>query len=486
MQRLARNARMRRRSGVAILYAALGLSGFLGVTALVVDMGNLYTRRAQAQRAADAAALAGALELPNSDKAKEVAAFYANLNGYTQGRQEVPVLQVYPSESTSGANRIKVVVQRSEPLYFLPAFAALMGSNETTSKVGATAVAEKGPDVVPAALKYGTGTYGVADGVANPSVFGPYGFYEYGDPYSPHFLSDGSPNVAPPGSEDLRGVDFPGYTFHLDIAPSYKALNEGSGEVQLEIFDPDCFNADGQDGWDEIRPPRGGSPAKNNTTTKYSLFAPDGRLIAEATYTDDAGTDLKWTTPEGFKFNIDDYGGAGRYKLQVKALDGSSENGFEFRAGRPHDGLTSRDEGAQWAQQYNNNGSGNGTTFSAEGKVPMNFRTPGSVTFDLGYVPGEARGGEVFVDKFDTDIGYESITYKIRQMPLETLPPGSKAENGTWGAAPDRLPVPTSYPSDGSIWTATYNAGTADTSCWTMNYTVPGRGGSKGGVKLVQ
>lgn len=42
-----------RRSGIAFIYVALGLTVFLGVAAIVVDVGYAYTRRGEAQKAAD-------------------------------------------------------------------------------------------------------------------------------------------------------------------------------------------------------------------------------------------------------------------------------------------------------------------------------------------------------------------------------------------------------------------------------------------------
>ena len=59
---------------------------FLGVAALSVDHGFHLTRRAQAQKAADAAALAAAFQLARSGTYSDVAAKaieYAQRNGYT-------------------------------------------------------------------------------------------------------------------------------------------------------------------------------------------------------------------------------------------------------------------------------------------------------------------------------------------------------------------------------------------------------------------
>lgn len=53
--------------GVSLLLVALGLTVLLGITGLAVDLATLYVARNEAQRAADAAALAGAQEFAGAD-----------------------------------------------------------------------------------------------------------------------------------------------------------------------------------------------------------------------------------------------------------------------------------------------------------------------------------------------------------------------------------------------------------------------------------
>ncbi|MFC4767937.1 TadE/TadG family type IV pilus assembly protein [Effusibacillus consociatus] len=68
--------------GAVILLVAAGMTVFFGLTALVIDGGNLYLERARLQKAMDAAVLAGAQELPNrSDLAKQEAQRAAAANG---------------------------------------------------------------------------------------------------------------------------------------------------------------------------------------------------------------------------------------------------------------------------------------------------------------------------------------------------------------------------------------------------------------------
>lgn len=67
--------------GTAAVIVALAFAVLLGFTALAVDMGVLYLEHTRLARAADAAVLAGAQELPDVSKAELVARDYAQRNG---------------------------------------------------------------------------------------------------------------------------------------------------------------------------------------------------------------------------------------------------------------------------------------------------------------------------------------------------------------------------------------------------------------------
>lgn len=488
---------VQRRRGVALIYTALGLATFMGVTAMVVDMGRLYTRRAQAQAAADAAALAGAFELHKGAAAAEATARdYARRNGYGTGAQVSTQVFTSPGGGTT-ADSIRVSVQRTEPLYFLPAFAALLGQSASSSRVGASATSQAifGTDPINTPISLGA-EYGATNGFANPSVFGPSARYSFGDAYSPYYLNDGK--TANRGSEgDPHGIDFKGYDYTFKIGGDYTTRN-GTSQVQMEIFDPDSAVADPANmiaSWDEQHPDSNG--VMSDTLTTYTLLAPKANasdpdvVIAEATYGADQTTNLKWTTPAGFSFDVSRYG-PGDYTLRVKGVSGSSENGFQLRAGKPHAGLQTEADFAAWRDQYNSGGAGNGTSFSSRGKAVLNFTKSGYIDMNLGFVPKNAT--QVLIDKFDTDVGFQSITYTLRRVGAggapgdalsNTFKPGTQAPDGQW-APTDVLNVPSDYPAEGAYWFATYKAGAYDTSNWLMGYRDPDTPPTKpGAVKLV-
>lgn len=72
--------KMKEESGQALVIVAVGLVALLGITAFSVDLGMAYNAKAELQAAADAAALAGAQDLPNMTLAKGTAENYAGLN----------------------------------------------------------------------------------------------------------------------------------------------------------------------------------------------------------------------------------------------------------------------------------------------------------------------------------------------------------------------------------------------------------------------
>lgn len=66
--------RIRAQRGISLMVACLLLVALLGIAALCIDLGVLYTARTSAQHAADAAALAGAFTFVNSPTASQPAA----------------------------------------------------------------------------------------------------------------------------------------------------------------------------------------------------------------------------------------------------------------------------------------------------------------------------------------------------------------------------------------------------------------------------
>lgn len=92
-------------SGAVIIIVAFLLIALLGMTALAVDVGQLYQARRQMVTAADAGALAGVVDLienKDQDSAESVARNYAIDNESEAGNTDVNVINGYTVEVWSG------------------------------------------------------------------------------------------------------------------------------------------------------------------------------------------------------------------------------------------------------------------------------------------------------------------------------------------------------------------------------------------------
>ncbi len=452
----------RRRRGVVAVYTAFFLVVLLAVAAIVIDMGALYRKRVVAQRSADSAALAGAWQLAHFQTkayADVQAKYYSSLpeNGaYVDGTNGAIVTIQYPAKDEAGvthSNWYRVTLSRPEKNLFAGAFRA-----NATVGTSATAIYTT---LAPINIK-GLGTYGTAPGPVNLSVFGPNGHYSFGDCYSTKYLNNGTKNPDyTPG----------GYDFLINVPANFT-------NTSFEIYDPDCYNPNGPDSGggqvDEYRTPSGGvGSVADATTTQYTLYADHGTpnnpnddtLISTRSWGADPTADNQWAN--FFTGNRNLYPGQ-NFRLNVVSTAGASENGFDLRVGPKRTGAAVFDPL-------------NGTSIAADGHLPMNFNQDGTVNIALGTLPVEAAGGTLEIRKFDTDVGAKSITYTCSTLPGKSWP-GTLSSDGTF--ATDTINVPSNYTVAG-VWSATYQAGTGDTSVWDMSYSNSGPG-RPGTIKLIR
>ena len=78
--------------GSVMLITAIAMTAIIGISALVIDVGSVMVEKHSLRNAVDAAALAGGQELPMSpDKARSIAAEYAEANGALPGKISVEI-----------------------------------------------------------------------------------------------------------------------------------------------------------------------------------------------------------------------------------------------------------------------------------------------------------------------------------------------------------------------------------------------------------
>lgn len=145
---------LRDERGSTLVVAALAMTALLSIVALAVDIGMLFTARGEAQRVADAAALAGAasfIEAPdNGARARDIAVQFAAANTV---RDDAVALIDEDVEVDVARHRVSVTVRRTAERGAAIAtwFARIFGVDEVD--VAARATAEAAPAGAATCLK---------------------------------------------------------------------------------------------------------------------------------------------------------------------------------------------------------------------------------------------------------------------------------------------------------------------------------------------
>ncbi|MDP4183362.1 MAG: pilus assembly protein TadG-related protein [Bacillota bacterium] len=114
--------------GASVIIFSLALTVVIGMSAIVVDIGNVVVERQKLQNAVDSAALAAAQELPDKQRAIEVANKYIADNGFTP--EDINVS--FSDDDT------KLIVNGNKDVQFL--FARILGLDSKNTKCNATAM----------------------------------------------------------------------------------------------------------------------------------------------------------------------------------------------------------------------------------------------------------------------------------------------------------------------------------------------------------
>lgn len=447
--------RRRRESGQTIILFALFIGILMIIAALVIDVGSTHRERTETQYVCDAGALAGIAELlatRDTDLARAKALEICRLNDYEVGQDGVTEIITmafhhsrWPDEGgpidVPDSDRYWVEITKELPQYI----AAIIGISRTSVHQYAVA-AILGEIPIDAALG---STLGFPD-TANLAQFGPDAHYTFGDPYSTKKLDNGAPNP-------LYNPE--GYAYDLFI-PSDLLASKGTTVVRLEIFDPDTINrgshvvkqpsrqqdTDGDPtepevgGLDEIRrPPPNGNGNTNasefpthSTQTEFTIRDKLNQVIATAQYGPSSNTpfwlhrqapasnppnvashadpaqaqiatDLHWITPQGFEF--DSAAHPGPFRLNVRTVAGSSENGYSLRLS------VQRPDGQAFDPVTFGTTDSSALMVYAKGKVPINFSDGNITKIPIGNVPSSAE--QVVITNFDTDVGSQSVKFSM-------------------------------------------------------------------------
>ena len=141
MERFLGNRKDKDEEGSVIILVAVLMVVFLGMAALVVDLGADYVYKAKMQTACDTASRAAASALPDTTKATELAKYYMKGNGFTDTRN----VQVEFQDSNS---KVQVYLKEERKT----TFARALGIK--SNKISTVAVATKGGSSSPRGFKY--------------------------------------------------------------------------------------------------------------------------------------------------------------------------------------------------------------------------------------------------------------------------------------------------------------------------------------------
>ena len=237
-------------NGAVAVIVALLITALVGMTALVVDMGSLYEDRRSLQGVADAAALAGVQELPESQENAENAAHDSIKNNRPDDYSVVIDNCIIEFDSYGGVEKTKITVtvnNPDSPLYFGKIY-----TDSNSLNVGASATAIMG----------------------SPNPYGnhvvPWGLtkgdYVYGQPY---LLKYGAPPEHSPGNFGALRID-PG-----GANPAYENAIINGCITPLKIYD-----------WINVLTGNRVGPTEDGVTGRIAL-KPDGVMTDPSTLYDD-------------------------------------------------------------------------------------------------------------------------------------------------------------------------------------------------------
>lgn len=310
-----------------LVFIAISMTIILAFTAFTVDFGAWYNRSAQIKRAADAAALAGVVWMPEFDQAQSAALAAAARNGFVNGQNDIEI-KVEQVEENNRQLRVSIR-DKSADQYF----SRVVLQNQS---IGRESLAEY---VLPVPLGSPKNTFGTGDLLSGSdrenfwaAASGYCSGHESGDKklsfyesYSTSSSSSGCNNSSPASTDDY---DPDGYLYAIK-------LPENSSSLKLEVWDAPYFTSGSR--------ADAGLLSGQAITTTFEVYDRNPTpldlsnltLLQSYTFTTDQSTSTyreqwtrlrTWTSPQ-----------AGIYYLRVKtsAADTNNSrgsNGFAIRA----------------------------------------------------------------------------------------------------------------------------------------------------------
>ncbi len=350
-------------SGYVLAVTALSALAFMLVVGFAVDLGAWYLNVSRLQRAADAASLAGAVALPDTDQASQNVTDSLRNNGYVDGADSITV-----TTTVSSDRLVTEVKDNNVKTYFTSMFLPhLVVSRESTAIRANAAPALGSPFNV-----MGTGDLNIPglpakqyywlaiNGACDPKEDGDY-FFAFHDrskgPFTGAFV-DHQAVLGPNAQHHCTGTPLPGQIDNPDFEPSgYSYFVDipkpaTVKDVDIKVYDPAFY---------DITP--GGQPSNDKSmflsadgwsypSYKFTLFKTNGtpddpsddtKISHIGALANDDQTVMfkKWFTLFTVPYSSIPADGT-QYRVQVEGYTG----GLDFMAVRAQSGANSFSLGA--------------------------------------------------------------------------------------------------------------------------------------------
>lgn len=312
--------------GVVLVITAIVLTTLLLFGAFAVDVGAWYVRAAELKRAADAAALAGVVWMPDFETAQRAALETAARNGFVDGADDIAIsVTAVPGQN----RRLQVRITDASATQF---FSGLVVTKQSLTR---TSIAEY---VLPVPLGSPKNTFGTGDLLAGgdresfwAAVNGYCAGHESGDDklarYESYSTSSGATQCNN-GSPSSGTYDPDGYLYAIEL-PS------GATSLKLEVYDAPYYTS--------------GSPSDiaiasgaQTVTTIFEVYDRNptpldlSNLTLLDTYTLTTNVSPSTYQNRWVRLHTWDNPQAGQYYLRVRTLEGElnsrASNGFAIRA----------------------------------------------------------------------------------------------------------------------------------------------------------
>jgi hypothetical protein len=221
--------------GSILIISALLMVPLLIFVGFAVDIGSFYARASRIQRAADAAALAGVVWMPDFDKAEDVALGTARRNGFVSGQDDITIT-VSPDPTSNRRLRVNIEDARAETY-----FASIVTDSIA---IGRRAIAEY---VLPVPLGSPTNHFGTGDlvnritGGTNEYFWGAVNGYctdkVDGDRVLSRYFGNKNPYSCSDATLENGEYRSAGYAYYVDVPPNR------SQAITLAIYDAPYFNS---------------------------------------------------------------------------------------------------------------------------------------------------------------------------------------------------------------------------------------------------